>query len=157
MEVLLLKEEQEIRGKSVNQVPTAAIFLMVWLTNLTYLRGKAKESVLRREEENLKLSSTRVTRSMIIIDYNNGKSVPSTPAQQVTLQEDKVTQQMTKVGQHNQMSNRELYKPAFEPRITRTMMKLLQDKKKETAIMKLKHETSSKTNGISKHSYRFTA
>lgn len=118
------------------------------MVDKAYLRGKAKESALKREEENLKLSSTRVTRSMRIMTTANDKSVPSTPAQQVTLQEDKVTQQMTKAGQHNQMSNRELQKPVFEPRITRAMTKLVQDKKKETATMKLKHETSSKTNGI---------
>ena len=52
------------------------------------------------------------------------------------------------------MSNKELQKPVFEPRITRAMTKLVQDRKKETAPMKLKHETSSKTNGTVK---RFTA
>ena len=98
------------------------------MVDKAYLRGKAKENALKREEENQKLSNNRVTRSMRKMTTTNDKSVPSTPAQQVTLQEDKTVQQMTKAGRHNQMSNKELQKPVFEPRITRAMTKLVQDR-----------------------------
>ena len=50
-----------------------------------YLRGNAKESALKHEEEKLKLSNNRVTRSMRRMTTANDKSLPSTPSQQVTL------------------------------------------------------------------------
>jgi hypothetical protein len=87
--------------------------------------------------ENLTLSSSKV-RSARVKTRTNDKHDPSIPAQQdqhVPPQKDKL---ILEEREHDQIPKRELQKPFFEPRITRAMRKLAQDKENKTASTKLK-------------------
>ena len=69
-------------------------------------------------------------KSVTVKSRANGKHDPSIPAQHVSPQKRQLVPGMCKKREHDQLSERKLQKPFFEPRITRAMRKLAQEENK---------------------------
>ena len=67
---------------------------------------------------------------MTVKSRANEKHDPGIPAQHVPPQKRQLAPRMCKKREHDQLSERKLQKPFFEPRITRAMRKLAQEENK---------------------------
>ena len=113
----------------------------------THLRDDTEKDAQKLEVENL--NKVRLIRVKSRANDQHDPSIPAQQDQHVGPQKGKLTLGACKVREHDQISKRELHKPLLEPRITRAMSKLAQDKENKTASIELKGETSSLIKGAS--------